>query len=416
MYSRMLAATEGLLIAHRRGYLVPWEPEIPGDWSILFPHTVLALESRDPAWLDRILTMSELEPAMVEPIVAGFGYVDKEKLTGIVASLLESFSARRREIGLGACAEHRVATASMIDAQISWAQREGHPHLIAQSLQLAGTAGVSDGLRKCSEHFTHDDAGVSVSAACAAALLGERKASLPLLAKAAQAAGPHQDEAALLLLRCADAKACKALLQALASRAQAQTAKPQDKRALLLAVGYSGDVSFVSWLLTAMEHPATARLAGAAFALITGADLAWLDLDRPTPADAEPGPNDDPKDDNVAMDEDSGAAWPDAAKVRDWWVKNEGRFPKGQRLLCGQPQSAKAALDVLRDGFQNQRRVAAYDLALLHPGRPLFHWYEPTWRQAAKMDALYALHGVSRAKPDTYVSVFARGGAELQPG
>ncbi|MBU6437750.1 MAG: hypothetical protein KGQ77_09505, partial [Betaproteobacteria bacterium] len=58
--------------------------------------------------------------------------------------------------------------------------------------------------------------------------------------------------------------------------------------------------------------------------------------------------------------------------------------------------------------FQHQRRVAAHDLALLQPGRPLFHWFEPTWRQSARMDALDALHGVERASAPRYVSVFAR--------
>ena len=62
-----------------------------------------------------------------------------------------------------------------------------------------------------------------------------------------------------------------------------------------------------------MADPALARVAGEALAMITGLDLAYLDLDGEPPAGFEAGPTDDPADPSVAMDEDEHLPWPDAA-------------------------------------------------------------------------------------------------------
>lgn len=115
--------------------------------------------------------------------------------------------------------------------------------------------------------------------------------------------------------------------------------------------------------------------------MITGADLAWLDLDRKPPAGVDFGPNDDPEDDNVAMDEDDGLPWPDPDKVQAWWQAQQHRFPADQRFFIGEPPSPAHALKVLRDGFQRQRIAAAQWACLLTPGTRLFPTAAPAWRQ-----------------------------------
>jgi len=134
------------------------------------------------------------------------------------------------------------------------------------------------------------------------------------------------------------------------------------------------------------------RLAGEAFTLMTGADLAKLDLERKPPEGASDGqfggPNEDPADDNVALDEDESLPWPDPERVQGWWQANQGSFPAAQRFFMGAGPSPAQALKVLREGGQRQRIAAAQWACLLTPGTPLFPTAAPAWRQQRWLKAM----------------------------
>jgi uncharacterized protein (TIGR02270 family) len=142
-----------------------------------------------------------------------------------------------------------------------------------------------------------------------------------------------------------------------------------------------GEAAHVPWLIEQMADPRLSRLAGESFSMITGLDLAYLDLDRRPPEDFESGPNDDPNDPNVDMDEDEGLPWPDQEKVAAWWKVNSHRFPPGQRFFMGKPPSMEHCLHVLKEGYQRQRMAAAIWRCILQPGTPLFPTDAPAWRQ-----------------------------------
>src|SRR5262249_46995307 len=133
-----------------------------------------------------------------------------------------------------------------------------------------------------------------------------------------------------------------------------------------------GDPIYIPWLIERMGEPATTRLAGEAFSMITGVDLPYRDLDVPPPADFQSGPNDDPKDENVALDEDDRLPWPDPAKVGEWWMKNKARFSVGTAYFLGQPKASADWLGALSDAFQRQRRAAALELAIRQPDKAMF--------------------------------------------
>ena len=137
-----------------------------------------------------------------------------------------------------------------------------------------------------------------------------------------------------------------------------------------------------------MASVATGRIAGEAFTLITGADLALLDLERKPPENFESGPNDDPDDPNVDMDPDDGLPWPDVKKVEAWWQANQNRFQKGTRYFMGQPVTKEHCIHVLKTGYQRQRILAAQYLCLLEPGTPLFNTAAPAWRQQRLLAAM----------------------------
>ena len=81
------------------------------------------------------------------------------------------------------------------------------------------------------------------------------------------------------------------------------------------------------------------------------------------------------------MDPDDGLPWPDATLCQRWWEANANRFTAGTRFFMGQQVSRAHCIDVLKNGYQRQRILAAHYLCLLTPGTPLFNTSAPAWRQ-----------------------------------
>jgi len=78
---------------------------------------------------------------------------------------------------------------------------------------------------------------------------------------------------------------------------------------------------------------------------------------------------------------DEDLPWPNPELIREWWVKNKGQFRNGTRYLLGKPISPEQCQHVLRYGYQRQRAVAAIELAILNPARPIFKIRDPGFRQ-----------------------------------
>ena len=159
-------------------------------------------------------------------------------------------------------------------------------------------------------------------------------------------------------------------------------------RKVIQGAGLIGDPSYIPWLIGHMADDKWARLAGESFSMITGADLALLDLERKPPENIDSGSNDDPEDENVDMDADEDLPWPDQVRVQAWWTQHGTRFAQGTRHFVGAPVSRNHCLDVLKNGYQRQRIAAAYHLCLLAPGTPLFEWRAPAWRQQRELEQI----------------------------
>jgi len=163
-----------------------------------------------------------------------------------------------------------------------------------------------------------------------------------------------------------------------------QKALAQSRDSLRLAVmgaGVIGDPASILWLIEQMAIPELARVAGEAFTMITGVDIAYEDLEGEWPEGFEAGPTEDPEDENVAMDPDEDLPWPKPEAIHTWWRSHQGQFRSGTRYLLGKPMSLDWLRDVLRNGRQRQRAAAALELALQQPGQPLFEVRAPGFRQ-----------------------------------
>ena len=140
----------------------------------------------------------------------------------------------------------------------------------------------------------------------------------------------------------------------------------------VVAAGVMGRSDLVPWLIERMAEPDLAKAAGESFALITGADLEFDDLDADV-ADTE-GPNDDPEDDNVDLPQDAELPVPDPAAVLAWWDGNGSRFDGTRRYFLGSEAGEAAWREGFERGYQRQRRVASLALATSDPVTPLANW------------------------------------------
>jgi uncharacterized protein (TIGR02270 family) len=367
---RLAAHLDGLVVAGNDAAVLTMAAlERPGLGEA-FTATVGAIEGRDVAHLDKLLAIAEAVPDSRPGLISAFGWVSAATLRGVTKPLLDSPNAFHRQVGLAACAMHQVDPGAVLAAAL----KDPDTGLRARALRVAGACGQVDLLHACLNAMADADARCAFEAARAAALLGDRVAAVAALHAIALVPGPWRPRALGLALKLQTPAAAHAGLKALSQ-------DPASVRLLIRAIGVAGDPHYIPWLIQQMHDPKLTRLAGESFSSITGLDLADLDLDRKPPENFDPGPNDDPDDSNVAMDEYDSLPWPDVEKIAAWWHANGHRFAAGTRYFMGEPPSPSHCLTVLKTGFQRQRIAAAEYLCLMKPGTPLFNTAAPAWRQ-----------------------------------
>ena len=375
---RIAAHLDGLAVAGAYGTQVCTAALERAGTGEVFAVAVRAIEERDDKALDRLIALAGALPDAQRGLLSALGWVSASQLQGIAQALLASPDALRREIGIGACRLHQVDPGAMLAAAL----RASEPGLRAAAVRAAGELGRIDLLEPVLAALGDDDESVKHHAAMSACLLGDRAASLEALALAAPRADAQAEPALALLLRALEF----APAQDFARRIAQDVSTPALERRRIKACGWLGDPQVVPWLIEHMTGERLARLAGEAFSLITGADLAALDLERKPPEGFEFGPNDDPEDDNVALDEDESLPWPDRDRVHGWWHAQSARMSAGVRHFLGAPPAPEHCTRVLREGFQRQRFAAARWLCLLSPGSKLFATAAPAWRQQRRLD------------------------------
>ena len=367
---RLAAHLDGLAVAGEYGSQFALAAlDRPGRGEI-FTATVRAIEDRDASELDKLIAIAEAVPESRHGLVSSFGWVSASALRGITKNLLDSPKPFHRLVGLAACAMHQVDPGAVGSAAL----KDPDAALRARALRAAGERGQVDHLAACLDAMADADAGCAFQAARAAVLLGDRAASVAALHAMASEPGPWRRGALALSLKLQVPASTHASLKELSQ-------DPASVRLLIRGICFAGDPQYVPWLIQQAHDLKLSRLAGESLSLITGLDLADIDLDRKPPENIELGPNDDPADADVAMDEDDSLPWPDPERIAGWWQSNCHRFAPGTRFFMGAPPSPAHCLAVLKTGFQRQRIAAAEYLCLMKPGTPLFNTAAPAWRQ-----------------------------------
>lgn len=371
---RLSAHLDGIAVAGEFGWAHCEATLAAPEPGALFAATVVALQSGHADRLERLIAVAQAMPEAAAGLTAAFGWCEPKLLRGVVPSLLKSTDAFRRRLGITVSALQRVDPGLGAGRHLD----DSVPSVRARALRTVGELGRHEltstliaAMRDSHEECRH-------WAAWSAVLLGDRKAALETLIQLARVKGPFQERAFSLAMRALPAMPAHELLRSIKSH-------DANVRWLIRGAGLAGDPMYVPWLIGQMADDKVARVCGEAFSFITGADLAALDLERRPPEHLETGPNDDPADDDVSMDEDEGLPWPDAARVQAWWNCQGARFLAGNRYFLGETPAPEHFLHVLRTGYQRQRMAAALHGCLFAPGTPLFEWRAAARRQEREL-------------------------------
>jgi uncharacterized protein (TIGR02270 family) len=294
-------------------------------------------------------------------LISAMAWTDSAKVTPLIDMLLSAPLSEFHILGLAALGSRRNVGAGCLET----ASQASSPLVRARAYRTTGQLGRYDLLSHLRPGLTDPDPECRFWSAWAAARMGAGEEALGVLAEIAWTNQPRAPRALELLLRRVEVPHANAWLREFAKL-------PDRQRDLIRATGVIGDPLYIPWLIEQMKTLETARLAGEAFSMITGLDLAYRDLDRQPPRDFESGPNDDPADENVALDEDEHLPWPDLDRIGAWWLANQARYQTGTPYFLGTPKPAANWLEALSDAFQRQRHAAALELAIRQPDKAMF--------------------------------------------
>ena len=367
---RVEANIDGLRVAGEAGWSFCADAlaqEEPGE---VFAAAVLAFESGQDQRIKMVLEAAATEPELSRGLISALGWLRFDQVKEHVDQLLRSLTPELRRIGVAAFAVHRQDPGlTLVDAL-----NDENTFLKARAIRAAGELGRIDLLSMLKNQLAAEDKDCQFRAGWSAVLLGDRGEALEFLKNFAISESPFRESALNLTLRVMDNISTQNWLKEMSQQ-------PDWLRYTIIGAGVAGDPVRIPWLIEHMEVPELARVAGEAFAMITGVDIAYEDLEDEWPESFEAGPTENPEDEDVEMDTDEDLPWPEPKLIAEWWAKNKAAFRNGTQYLLGQPISPEHLHKILRTGFQRQRAAAALELAILQPGQPLFEVRAPGSRQ-----------------------------------
>lgn len=367
--NRIDAHLDGLRIAGTTGLetlLTQLSPHAIGE---MFASAVLAFEAGNAQVLSRLSQHLRSAEEAERGYLMALGWLDWEWVSPWIDRMLASPDPLFHRLGLAACGMHRHDPGPALLAGLSHTA----PSVLARAARTAGELRRRDLMPAIRAHRQHTDTATRFWVNWSIAQMGDEQALEPLRQFAEQP-GEFQYRALCVLLAWQRRENSIAWIRQLIQN-------PEQQRVGIQAVGLLGDPVSVPWLIQQMSDLSHARVAGEAFSLITGVDLALLDLELQDLPDFDAGPNDDPEDSNVAMDPDENLPWPDPQLIAAWWQAHGGDFQAGVGYVLGLPQRESSFQQALVRGQQRQRIAAACGIARFRPTEVLFPTSAPAWRQ-----------------------------------
>ena len=304
----------------------------------VFAAAVLAFRSLDVSKIQRVIEVGLASPQGFKGLVSALGWLPGRLCHSWIKKFLTSKDLNHKYLAVAACSVGREDPREYLTTIFQREDCVSHVKLYARSLRLVGELKRRDLSAALPIAMQSDNPDILFWASWSAVLLGDKsfvKNLQPFVLKA----GVNQARAIELAFRVLPVDTAREWISELAK-------DPAQIRNVIKATANLGDPHAIHWLIAQMRVPVLTRLAGEAFTTITGIDLEEhrLALEELPDLDellANAGPNEDPADTNVDMDEDHNLPFPDVDKVAAVWQKYQQRFVAGQRYFMGQGIAAE---------------------------------------------------------------------------
>jgi len=367
---RVSAHLQGLRVAGEMGWRAVLATLAKANPGSVFVASYLAFASGDIPKMRHALHLGLSQDSFRRALEGGLVWAELVEVRPGLESLQRSANPEHQALALGVLAAHDVDCGDFLGRAL----KSTDPVLRVRALEVVGRSrrrDLSDAVRS---QLGDVDPSCQFWAAWALALVGHSEGTA-----LAFELGTHNYEtrtyAIDVAMRLGDPEWARQHIRSLASRAETL-------RIAIQAAGALGDPAVVPWLLRQMLDPRTARVAAEAVSTITGADLHFLGLKQDP---AEPAPESDAAPEEEVEDQD--LPWPNPGRLTQWWQEQQSQYVAGQRYLAGHRISAEGSLEVLRQGYQRQRRASAIELVASSDTAPLFSVVDRADRQQRRLAA-----------------------------
>lgn len=321
----------------------------PGE---AFVAAILGFSGGEGFRIRRVLNVSREDPAAFKGVVSAMGWLPTETIRPWLQRWLLSNDMDDKYLAVAACSVQRLHPGDELRHILLRSACRDHVPLYSRALRLIGElkcvdfkAQLTDIGNECLKDDGIDDS-IAFWSSWSAAVLGEEPTD-DCLEQYIVADNPYQHIGVDNFFRCLSNDRSREWIELLADACPRR------------AVGASaalGDPQAIDWLIEMMHDAKLARLAGAAFSMITGVDLDREKLGLVQLCEAS-------EVDEASFDEDSLLDWPDPNKVAEYWQSHCGDYQFGHRYLLGNKIEAMHLHAALPGAYQKQRRAIAFELA-----------------------------------------------------
>lgn len=236
----------------------------------------------------------------------------------------------------------------------------------ARAYEYAGVMGLAEHGPRAEEAAGDSAPDVAFAAAVAGCRIASGATIVPLLSKIGPSSSARDSrlatEVAFLTLNEENARDhVRTLLSDIDTR-----------RWGLLALGVIGAARTLDFIISDMAAPEFSRMAGWAFSMITGANVAEDDLELDEFPDSPDNPllEDAPEEDAI----EEALPWPDPERVKAWMSENGSRLSSDHSMLFGLARWSYQDIDTTQLEFQGRFRAVAQAIAMQSPDRRLPNW------------------------------------------
>ncbi len=324
--------------------------------GLVFSAAVLALWAKNEDWLQVVVDAACGSEELERGLISALGWLPFETVAHRLRQFLAAQSPILQRIGIAGFAVHRQDPGIALQV----AARSDNEPLKARAFKACAELGRRDlGAELVAGVRSESESTRFWAAWSLCRLKHHNGVVLDSLGDVALAQGRYADRAMAMRVRLSDPHAAKEWCRQLRK-------SPEHHRLGVLGMGILGDPELIPEIIASTQVVSAARVAGAAFADITGIDLDYEDLDGTDPR------SEDEQDENDLPWQDDDHIWPLTEEAFTWWSKNKERFVVGKRYLMGKPIDTRSLDQVLRNGTQRQRHMAAVELGIRSPLSVLF--------------------------------------------